>query len=66
MSEAAMEENGEGGRQGAPMEVISTTMTATSTLPMAMGMLHACVHSVYERQVVEGRVEAGEAGVSLM
>ena len=49
MSEEAMEENGEGGSERAPMEVTSTTMTATSTLTMAMGMLHASVHSVYER-----------------
>ena len=66
MSEEAREENGEGGSERAPMEVISTTMTATSTLPMAIGTLHACVHCVYERQVCKGRVEAGEAGVSLM
>ena len=43
-----MEENGEGGREGASMEVISIIMTGTSTLPMAMGTLHASVHSVYE------------------
>ena len=48
------------------MEVISTIMTGTSTLPMAMGMLHASVHSVYQCKVVEGRVEVGEAGGSLM
>ena len=49
MSEEAMEENGEGGREVASMEAISSIMTATSTLPMAMSMLHASVHSVYER-----------------
>ena len=42
------EENGEGGREGASMEVISTIMAATSTLPMAIGTLHASVHSIYE------------------
>ena len=66
MSEEAMEENGEGGRERTPMQVISTIMTATSTLPMAMGVLHASVHSVYQCKVVEGRVEVGEAGGSLM
>ena len=66
MSEEAKATKREGRREGAPMEVICTIMTATGTLPMAMGVLHACVHSVYERQVCEGRVEAGEAGVSLM
>ena len=66
MSGEATETNRGGGSKRASMEVISTIMAATSTLPMATGMLHASVHSVYECKVVEGRVEAGEAGVSLM
>ena len=48
------------------MQVISIIMAATSTLPMAMGALHASMRSIYERYVIEGRVEAGEAGGSLM
>ena len=43
-----MEENGEGGSERTPIEVISTAMTATSTLPMATSTLHASAHSVYE------------------
>ena len=61
-----MEENGEAGSERAPMEVTSTAMTATSTLTMAIGTLHAFMRSICERHAMEGRVEAGEAGVSLM
>ena len=48
MSEEAMEENGEGGSERTPMELISTIMTGTGTLPMATSMLRASMHSVYE------------------
>ena len=60
------EANEQRGQEGAPMEVVSTIMAATSTLAMATGTLHASVHSVYECKVVEGRVQAGEARGSLM
>ena len=66
VSRLARETKREGGRERAPMEVVSTIMTAIGNLPMAMGTLHASVHSVYECKVVEGRVQAGEPGVSLM
>ena len=48
MSKLANEENGEGGSKRASIEVTYTIMTATSILPMATGVLHASVHSVYE------------------
>ena len=66
MSEEATKESGEGGRLSTPMEAISSIMTATNTFPMAMGVLHASMRCIYERYVIEGRVEAGEAGGSLM
>ena len=61
-----METKWEGASKRAPMEVTSSIMTATSTLPMAMVMLHASMRSIYERYVIEGRVQAGEARVGLM
>ena len=66
MSKWTKEENVEGGRERAPIEVTSTTMKATGTLPMATGVLHASVHSVYECKVVKGRVKVGEVGGSLL